>query len=356
MAEIRKKSSIMIIIVIILLVLLSSGGVYTVYLTNTVKPDAEVINSLGTVRGSIQRLIKLELNSVEKDELIKSIDSIINKFKSDKIIMDDKNHKLKDSLNELEFQWKKLKSIIYQYRLSPSEENKITILNLSEEIWDKADNAVLLSQLISERKIKRYRVSFIFFIINLFLGIATIYLIKKYVKDTLEHLVNYDGLTNIYNRRYFNNTLKHEITSCEKHNNSLSLIMIDIDNFKRVNDNYGHDTGDYVLKQMCAIIKANLRRSDVFARLGGEEFVIVTPRTNIKDAKFIAEKVRKVVEEYKFQYVENITISLGVTEFIKGDNSDNIYKRSDIALYKAKTSGKNRVELELKEEAYTKTP
>ena len=356
MTRIRKKSSIMIIIVIILILLLSSGGFYTRYLNNKVKLDPQIINKLGIVRGSIQRLVKLELNNIKSDELIDTVNFVIKELRSNKIIIDDKNYELSKSLEELNFKWKELKTLIDKHRETPSRENKNKTLDLSEEIWHKADDTVLLSQLTSEKKVKRYKITVSLFIVNLFLGLVIIYLIKRYVKDTLEYLVNYDGLTNIYNRRYFNDFLKHEIDLYKKSTNKLSLIMLDIDNFKSVNDIYGHDVGDYVLKKMCDIIKIELRRNDVFARVGGEEFAIITPNTNVNEAKTIAEKVRKTVEKYNFKDIKKVTISLGVTEFIKGDDKDTLYKRVDIALYKAKNNGKNKVEIELKEETYPHTP
>lgn len=346
MSFIKEKSSTMLIIVIILVVLLGSGGMYTIHLTNSVRPDARVINNLGVVRGSIQRLLKLECNRFDTDELIDKIDLKISSLKSEKII---ENNNLKNSFNELDNSWKELKELIYNNRINYTEENRLKILDLGEKIWYKADDTVLLSQLTSEKKVQGFKVSFIFFIINLILGISIVYLVKRYVKDTLEYLVNYDGLTKIYNRRYFNEFLKNNIEVCEKHNCSLSLIMLDTDNFKNVNDNYGHDIGDYVLVKMCEIIKKNIRKCDIFARLGGEEFVIITPNTDINGARNIGEKIRKVVEEYNFENIETITISLGVSEYFKGDSLDTLYKRADIALYKAKNSGKNKVEIEIKE-------
>jgi diguanylate cyclase (GGDEF)-like protein len=113
--------------------------------------------------------------------------------------------------------------------------------------------------------------------------------------------------------------------------------------FKAVNDKYGHDVGDNVLKEYTKIISSLLRSSDIFCRIGGEEFVIILPHTNIENAKSIAQKLRITVESSKV--IIPITISFGVVEYKKGENLDSIFKRVDNALYKAKKSGRNRVEV-----------
>jgi diguanylate cyclase (GGDEF)-like protein len=120
--------------------------------------------------------------------------------------------------------------------------------------------------------------------------------------------------------------------------------MLDIDHFKTVNDTYGHDVGDYVLKATVNVIKRNIRKADIFARYGGEEFMIVQPETTIERAKVYAEKIRTIIEQNNFDKVKKITISIGVTMFNKNDAIESITKRVDDALYRAKDNGRNRVE------------
>ncbi|MFT9497917.1 GGDEF domain-containing protein [Anaerosolibacter sp.] len=346
MAAIRKRSSILTLITICLLILLSSGGFFTMYLTHTIKTDAEVINKLGIIRGSIQRLVKYELVGIESNELIEEIDSKINEFKGNKIRIYDKKGEIHYALGDLCQTWTLLKESIDDLRGSPSSQNKQVLLERSEEVWTKSNTMVLTSQGVTERKVDRFQTSFIFFGINLVLGILIIFLIKRYVKDTLEYLVNYDGLTKLYNRRYFNEYLGREISVVERYAKDLSMIMFDIDHFKKVNDTYGHDIGDSVLKELSNLVQNHIRQSDMLARIGGEEFVVVAPETDGDCALLLSEKIRKIVEEHDFMHVGKITISLGVTQFTQGDCSDSIYKRADTALYKAKKNGRNRSEME----------
>jgi len=158
--------------------------------------------------------------------------------------------------------------------------------------------------------------------------------------------VNHDTLTKIYNRQFYYETLRWEIQRAHRYGKSFSLITFDIDHFKKVNDTFGHDVGDYVLKELSKICQESIRNTDVLARIGGEEFSIIAPETDISRGVVLAEKLRRVVDEYEFDKVKHISISLGVAQYINGDNLDDIYKRADVALYKAKNNGRNRVEIE----------
>jgi len=160
-----------------------------------------------------------------------------------------------------------------------------------------------------------------------------------------DKLANYDQLTGIYNRYKLQDLFSIKSKFANRYNTPLSCIMFDIDNFKMVNDTFGHDIGDEVLKNLAKIVSNTIRETDIFARWGGEEFVILLPNTNINETIKIAEKIRIAVEEYNFHKVGQVTISLGVSEYQKGDSLEKCVKKSDIALYTAKEKGKNRVEV-----------
>ena len=160
-------------------------------------------------------------------------------------------------------------------------------------------------------------------------------------------MVNFDSLTKIYNRRFFNEFLHKEIIRSERNNKAFSLIMFDIDHFKRINDNYGHDIGDKILQELAAVVSQCIRKSDLFARVGGEEFVIIAQETNLEGAMYLAEKIRKKVEENSFCMSLKITVSLGISQYKNKDDCSTIYKRADNALYKAKDNGRNRSEAEM---------
>ena len=122
-----------------------------------------------------------------------------------------------------------------------------------------------------------------------------------------------------------------------------SMIFMDIDHFKHVNDTYGHDVGDMVLRASVDIVKDNLKPSHVFGRWGGEEFIYVLPETELSEAIEFAENLRSQIEQSYFTTVQHITMSFGVTQYMAGDTIDSFVKRADEGLYKAKEGGRNRV-------------
>lgn len=161
--------------------------------------------------------------------------------------------------------------------------------------------------------------------------------------EQLEKLATTDDLTQVYNRRKLYELAGYEIERSLRYKHPLSIIMIDIDNFKKINDNFGHDIGDQTLKKLTTLISNTIRATDIFGRIGGEEFILVLPDTNRKDAKEFAERLRASVEKEAFPMVEHMTISLGVTQCGEEDKINHLFKRVDIALYTAKNDGRNRV-------------
>jgi len=170
----------------------------------------------------------------------------------------------------------------------------------------------------------------------------------KRAKEKLLQLATTDELTGIANRRYFMDRLNSEFDRAKRYESKYSLLMIDIDFFKSINDNYGHKGGDKALQSAASVMKKSLRTSDIIGRVGGEEFSVILPETDIKSALFIAERLRKKVEETAVIHNDEeilVTVSIGVSESQTGDQSvDDIYIRSDSAMYKAKNNGRNRVE------------
>ncbi|MFA6941560.1 MAG: diguanylate cyclase [Clostridiaceae bacterium] len=168
--------------------------------------------------------------------------------------------------------------------------------------------------------------------------------------EELKNLANEDGLTGLYNHRFFHDALKEKIISCEKNMTSISMIFIDIDYFKNYNDLYGHQSGDKVLRIIGGLLKNSGGKDDIVARYGGEEFAILLPDTSEKDAIIIAENIRKNVEETYFEGEENqpngkITVSIGISVYPnKAKNDVELIKSADDALYRAKFFNKNRIE------------
>ena len=152
-----------------------------------------------------------------------------------------------------------------------------------------------------------------------------------------------DHLTGIANRRQFRERLDEEFNRADRYHESLSLVMLDLDHFKQVNDEYGHDVGDQVLVELTEQIKSQIREIDLFARWGGEEFLIMLPETDRDTARTMVERIRHHVESHAFGQPPHITISLGLVTLRSSDDPDTFISRADKALYKAKAAGRNCV-------------
>jgi len=161
---------------------------------------------------------------------------------------------------------------------------------------------------------------------------------------TLEQQATIDSLTKIYNRYKFEEFFDEELQRVIRIPQDLSLIIFDIDHFKAINDTYGHQAGDSALKDLSQLISKNIKTSDVFARWGGEEFVILLPGTSLDGAFMFAQKLRKMVKEFDFKEIGKMTLSFGVGTFQEYENKQTFFEKVDKALYVAKSKGRNRVE------------
>jgi diguanylate cyclase (GGDEF)-like protein len=160
----------------------------------------------------------------------------------------------------------------------------------------------------------------------------------------LKFIAETDVLTRIYNRRAIMSFIESELQSFKNFGSEFTLIMFDLDKFKRLNDKFGHQFGDTVLKEVCSVLSKNISKNDKFGRYGGEEFLILLPKTELADGIKISEKLRKLVEEIKWEEEVQVTISMGVVRSMKNESLDIVLNRVDNLLYKAKDNGRNRVE------------
>ncbi len=175
--------------------------------------------------------------------------------------------------------------------------------------------------------------------LNLLLDIDT----RSKNEEKLLRLATTDPLTGAFNRLKFEEYLEREVNKAKRHDTPLAVVMFDIDHFKRVNDTYGHPAGDQVLNRVAAIAQANLRGSDLFARWGGEEFMILAAETELEGGHQLAEKIRRAISEYDFEEVGHVTSSFGVAQYHTDETSEVFLKRVDDALYQAKQNGRNQV-------------
>ena len=170
---------------------------------------------------------------------------------------------------------------------------------------------------------------------------------QKQTAEILEKQASTDSLTGLFNRRQFEILAYQGLQTAKRYNTSYSVLMLDIDFFKSVNDTYGHDAGDEVLKKLALVLKDTVRKSDVVARYGGEEFVAFFPQTTPSEALIAAEHIREAIEEMEIQtkeHVISVTVSIGISD-CRSFNLNALIKQADEALYNSKENGRNRTTL-----------
>ena len=173
----------------------------------------------------------------------------------------------------------------------------------------------------------------------------------KKVNEQLREMAFRDGLTGLYNHRYFQDLMDNELSRSKRYNKSFSLMILDLDHFKKINDEYGHPVGDVVLKEVSKAIENTIRDSDAAARYGGEEFAIVLPETELKGAAILAERLRKAIEQLEIDTNGcriDVTVSVGVTCYHPSTNKkekSEILAEADNALYNSKNKGRNMISI-----------
>lgn len=178
-------------------------------------------------------------------------------------------------------------------------------------------------------------------------GISSLYIAYQSYQRIQELSVT-DSLTGLYNRRKFFEEIEKEVERAYRYGSRFSLIMLDIDHFKQINDKYGHQVGDTVLRKLAEVLRANTRKTDLVARYGGEEFIIMLTETPIEGAEGVADRIKTALEKVKISSLDGevkFTASFGLSCYMPGDNVNSLISRSDQALYAAKNNGRNRIEV-----------
>ncbi len=333
------------VLLVFLAVILSTVLLNQIYINNSLnnytRYDSMLINKLGQIRGETQRYVKLYIVSdVKYKEVKKNIDSLfddvsfyINKYQN--IIPDKFVIKFFDYYNTTRSLW---------FRLKSSTDKKV-ILQLSEKIWNISNKTTCMMTKISEYKLNKLKKTVsILTIIIIFVLLLLFFMVFYLVKIGLEKATITDPLTKLYNRMFFDIQYKHLTNKYERNKTPFSAFLFDIDNFKKINDTFGHQKGDEVLEEISKILKNTIRETDFAFRYGGEEFIILLPDTKIAEAEKIAERIRKTIEEnIILDNGKPVTISGGVGEFNHKFTVYSFLSEIDKSLYIAKNAGKNQI-------------
>ncbi len=344
----NRPSNILIVLSVLILVLGIGLAFFLAYTAHDLRHDAGIINDAGSVRGGIQRLSKLVISDgySNQAELIAEIDNLILQLNvlASSYKRNGTDHRFYLALDELNTEWSLLKIFILKYQNDRTDTNSVKLLDISESIWMTANNVVFLTQYVTEKKVKRVSNTFyLLLVLNVISVILVISIILFMVRKKLEYESSHDMLTGLLNRRSYEAAIAAEAARAVRYFKPVSLVLFDIDKFKQVNDVYGHRRGDEVLKKVAELTKSSVRAVDSVYRVGGEEFAIISPDTEVQGAEQQAEKVRSFIEEAVFDVVGKVTISLGVAQYSPSINTLELYQQADKALYAAKNNGRNRV-------------
>ncbi|MBU0925174.1 DUF4154 domain-containing protein [bacterium] len=334
---------------------------------DALKIQKETINSLNQrIKDKNLELIS-KINSIEEQKLvitaqtknIKNYEEKLNAqtklLQKQTIQLEEEKRQLKEIYKNIESQKEKLLNAVLNVKEKEGvvtslvnlqkekqeefEKAKKDLEFLNSQIQEQKNNLLIKENIISEQK-NAMAVLAVLFIIILILGINGIRQNKL-----LKKLSQIDSLSGLYNRRFINQKLEEEILKFKRYKTLFSILLIDVDYFKKINDNYGHDKGDFVIKKISSLIQQNTRNTDINARWGGEEFLILAPNSDSIGALKLANNLKELIETYQFGVDYKVTISIGVSTFDENSNLEKLLKLADDALYKAKKNGRNRVEM-----------
>ncbi|HEY1406897.1 MAG TPA: GGDEF domain-containing protein [Spirochaetota bacterium] len=331
-----------------LLVLLAVSVILIIYSINEIEQDASLINNAGKVRGGIQRIVKNELAGKPVDGDIARLDEIMSYFMFHGYSQNQvysESEKFNAAMHAVEGEWQRLVLLIRDYREHKTRERAEMVFSVSEKIWEMTDDAVSIAEFTSRRKIRYFYLLASVATLSFAIMIGLIFFTKTHVRDRIEFYASHDALTGIYNRSSFMRMIERECVLSARTGRGFSLIMFDIDHFKSINDSYGHDVGDIVLRGLGSVMHQTIRESDFFARIGGEEFAILVSDSDRDRLFLFAEKIRMAVERARLHEKVHLTISSGIATYMPDDLPALIMKRADRALYRAKSKGRNRVEM-----------
>lgn len=282
---------------------------------------------LSTQEELLQKQTKLlEEQKIQLEEIYKNIE--FQKEKLSNAVLDvNEKEKIVESLINLQ-----------KEKQQEFEETKKDLEFLNLQIQEQKKNLLLKEDVISNQK----NIITIMGLLSMIIIILGLNGIRQ--NRLLKSLSQIDTLSGLYNRRFMNQRIEEEISKYKRYETPFSILLVDVDFFKKINDNYGHDKGDLVIKKISTLMQQNTRDTDINARWGGEEFLILVPNSNLEGALTLANNLKQIIEKTNFETKEKITVSIGVSTFNENLNQEELLKLADNALYKAKNNGRNKVE------------
>jgi len=305
------------------------------YIKSVTAKDGSNVAAL-YINVEMQRTMSMIVKKKSYEHAIRQTDSNLKKLLNRFITKPDSDAFIQ--MHWIETQWEIFKTQLDKYEDAPSEILFDKMEIHCEQFW-KTLTQVMNNQVDSHpfsQMIATHALVTLIFIPLIFL------FIRRYVTTNNDIAKNYDPLTHIYNSRMFYRLVAQEIAKMQRHDRALSLVVFDVDFFRRINDFFGHKVGDDALEQLATLVDQNIRKSDLFCRVGGEEFAIIASETDVQQAIVLSEKIRKLISGHSFKTVGRMTVSLGVVQARSGDTPETMYKRVNERIQVAKKKGRNR--------------
>lgn len=334
---------------------------------DALKEQKETINSLNQKIEAKNSELNFKINSIEEQKAIitnqtKNIKNYEEKLNVQTKLLEKQTLEIeeqKKQLNEIqtsiEFEKNKLSNAIINVKEKEKvveslinlqkdkqlefEKAKKDLEFLNSQIEEQKNNLLIKEDIISNQK------NIISALVILSTIIIALGLNGLRLNRLLKDLSQTDALSGLYNRRYMSKRLEEEILKYQRYKTPFSVLLLDIDYFKKINDTFGHDKGDLVIKKISSLMQKNIRNTDICARWGGEEFLILAPNSDLNGAIKLANNLKELIENSEFEINSNVTVSIGVSSMNKYLEEENLLKLVDNALYKAKEKGRNRVEI-----------
>ena len=297
------------------------------------------LNQTGVIRGTAQRVVKLELMGASPEDVDRQIRTVSRSLTQS--IRYVTNPEASQRIKTLYAVWEELVVDLRTYRERPGVELANDILLNSEQMWQMSDAMAKVAIDRNENRWDAFDIIFILLLINA-LSIVGLFLFSfKTIRGRLENEAITDSLCGIGSRRAFDIELERQWSLFDRYSDNFSVLLLDIDHFKNINDAFGHTKGDIVLKEMAQTLGLNTRSTDKLYRVGGEEFALIAPHTSKIAAAQMADTLRKCINEYHFTAVGRVSVSIGVAEAADVSNPEELYYEADKAMYFVKRHGRN---------------
>ena len=335
----KRPSSLLLFLALTFSVLTIMMSVLVFISANALSKHSEQMNQSGFVRGSAQRAVKLELvgaNTEEIDTQLAHItQSIVHYMRAAR------DPVVKARVKELYLVWEELVADLRSYRVRPSVELADDLLLSSEQVWQMSEAVTQLGINRNAERWNTFDVLFLLLLANACCIAGLFWFTWSNIRGRLENQALTDSLCGVGSRRGFDAELDRQWHLHERYREPFSLLLIDIDHFKNINDAYGHAIGDRVLKQLAELVNYSTRSTDQVFRVGGEEFAVLAPHTSKSAAHQMAENLRTEIADAEFVEVGHVSVSIGIAEAAESASAKTLYMAADKAMYHVKRTGRN---------------